>query len=108
LEAGFRRHAEALDLPFHTRRSGSLLGCFFYDPGPGAVTGVRPDAALLASLHFACLVEGLFVTPKAAFATSTVMTEALAQEVVERFGRALRRAVAEWRRTLRPQRPARP
>ncbi|MBN8871751.1 MAG: aminotransferase class III-fold pyridoxal phosphate-dependent enzyme [Rhodospirillales bacterium] len=95
LEQGVHAHARALGLPLHTRRVGSMLACFFYDPGPGAVTGVRPDAALLTRLHFASLVNGLFPTPKAAFATSTVMTPALVEDIVERFGRALRSAVED-------------
>ena len=53
------------------------------------------DAALLTRLHFASLVNGLFPTPKAAFATSTVMTPALVEDIVERFGRALRSAVED-------------
>lgn len=92
LEAGFQAEAAALGLPLHTRRVGSMLALFFYDPGAGPVAmAARPDAAFIQQLHLAMLVEGLFPLPRAAVATATVMTAPLMAEVVQRFGRALRR-----------------
>jgi glutamate-1-semialdehyde 2,1-aminomutase len=92
LQAGFTAAATARGLPFQTRRVGSLLAYFFYDPGTGPVPmGARPDSAFIQRLHLAMLAEGLFPLPRAAVTTSTVMTTELVQDVVQRFDRALAR-----------------
>ncbi|WP_419897501.1 aminotransferase class III-fold pyridoxal phosphate-dependent enzyme [Roseomonas sp. USHLN139] len=92
LEAGLQAEAAARSVPLFTRRVGSMLGLFFYDPGAGAVaTATRPDAAFTQELHLAMLLEGLFPLPRCAMTTTTVMTAPLIAEVVQRFGRALAR-----------------
>jgi len=92
LEAGLRAEAAARSVPLHTRRVGSMLGLYFYDPGQGPVaSAARPDAAFTQELHLAMLLEGLFPLPRCAMTTTTVMTAPLIAEVVQRFGRALAR-----------------
>ncbi len=90
IEAGIHAHAAALDLPIWTRRVGSLVGWYFYDPGEGCVFGAtRPDLAMVKQHHLAMLLNGLFPTPRAALATSTVMTDAMVDDIIARFGRSL-------------------
>jgi glutamate-1-semialdehyde 2,1-aminomutase len=92
LEAGFKAEAARHGIALFTRRVGSLLAYFFYDPGTGPIAmGSRPDSEVIQRLHLAMLSEGLFPLPRAAVTTSTVMTEALMVEVVQGFGRALTR-----------------
>jgi glutamate-1-semialdehyde 2,1-aminomutase len=96
IERGIREHAAALQLPIWTRRVGSLVGWYFADPGPGCVFAARrPDAAAVRRHHLAMLVNGLFPTPRGALATSTAMSDALVDEVIERFGQSLTDLVAE-------------
>ena len=96
IEAGIKAKAAALGLPIWTRRVGSLVGWYFYDPGPGCVFGgTRPDLAMVKRHHMAMLVNGLFPTPRAALATSTVMTEALVDEIIARFASSLQDLLAD-------------
>jgi glutamate-1-semialdehyde aminotransferase len=65
---------------------------------PGPVGSYR-DAAVVDKdfrrlVHTAMLVEGLFAAPRLMFCTSTPMDEAVIDEVLLRFRRALDRAVA--------------
>ena len=71
---------------------GSMVGvhlvegpvCNFRDAAGG-------DPALKRQLHTAMLLEGLFAAPRLMFCTSTSMDDAVVDDVVERFGRAVRR-----------------
>ena len=96
IEAGIHAKAAALGTRLWTRRVGSLVGWYFYDPGPGCVlSSERPDLEMVKRHHMAMLVHGLFPTPRAALATSTVMDDSLVDEIIERFGRSLAAALAE-------------
>ena len=96
IEAGIHAHATGLGLPMWTRRVGSLVGWYFYDSGPGCVMAAeRPDLAMVKQHHMAMLVNGLFPTPRAALATSTVMTDALVDDIIARFGRSLTDLLAD-------------
>ena len=81
LEAGLRKHASNLDLPLSINRRGSLLNLFF---GDGAQT---------AQFHLAALNHGLMVAPRGMVALSTVMGEALVEEVVHRAASAMQDVV---------------
>jgi len=96
IERGLLAKAASLDLPLWTRRTGSLVAWYFYDPGPGCVFGPsRPDRDTVWRHHLAMLLNGLFPTPRAALATSTAMSEALVDEVIDRLCQSLDDLTAE-------------
>ena len=96
IEAAIRHKAAAIGLPLWTRRVGSLVSWFFYDPGPGCVFGAtRPDLEMVKRHHMAMLVSGLFPTPRAALATSTAMSDAVVDEIIDRFGASLDALLAD-------------
>ncbi|HVN29380.1 MAG TPA: aspartate aminotransferase family protein [Candidatus Binataceae bacterium] len=83
-----KKAATAVELPFSARRIGSLMNIFFLnDPPPPTVT--REDAKLIADFHLAALNHGLFLAPRGLIALSTVMTDELITEIVERASEAL-------------------
>ena len=45
--------------------------------------------------HMAMLVSGLFPTPRAALATSTAMSDAVVDEIIDRFGASLDALLAD-------------
>lgn len=71
---------------------GSMVGVHLVD---GPVRTYRDSAAgdpdLKRQLHTAMLLEGLFAAPRMMFCTSTPMDDAIVDEVIDRFGRAVRR-----------------
>ena len=90
IERGLKARAVSLGLPLWTRRSGSLVAWYFYDPGPGCVYGhSRPDRETVRRHHLSMLVNGLFPTPRAALATSTALSDALVDEVIDRLCQSL-------------------
>lgn len=96
IETAIKAKAAALGLPLWTRRIGSMLAWFFTDPGDGAVLGgTRADSAWVKRHHMAMLVSGLFPTPKAALAISTVMDDAVIDDIIARFGASLEALVAD-------------
>jgi len=96
IEAAIRSQAAGLDLPIWTRRVGSLVAWYFTDPGEGCVySATRPDLETVKRHHLAMLLNGLFPTPRAALATSTVMTDAVVDDIIARFGSSLEDLVAD-------------
>jgi glutamate-1-semialdehyde 2,1-aminomutase len=90
IERGLIAKATSVGLPLWTRRIGSLVAWYFYDPGPGCVYGhSRPDREIVRRHHLSMLVNGLFPTPRAALATSTAMSDALVDEVIDRLCQSL-------------------
>jgi glutamate-1-semialdehyde 2,1-aminomutase len=88
LESGLKQAALALELPFSVRRIGSLMNVFFLnEPPPPSIA--RDDAKLIGEFHLAALNHGLFFAPRGLLALSTVMSEELITEIVERASRAL-------------------
>ena len=71
---------------------GSMVGIHLVD---GPVRNYRDsaagDPALKRQLHTAMLLEGLFAAPRLMFCTSTPMDDAVIDDVIERFGRAVAR-----------------
>ena len=97
IQAGIHAEAAKIGLPIWTRRVGSLVGWYFYDPGEGCVFGAtRPDLETVKRHHLAMLLNGLFPTPRAALATSTVMSDAIVEDIVARFGKSLEDLMADW------------
>lgn len=76
--------AETTGLPFSLRHEGSMLQCFMSDTPPEANI-VRTDGALSSLFHLAALNEGLFFAGRGLMALSTVFTEELVDEVVQRL-----------------------
>ncbi len=96
IEAAIKHKAAAIGLPVWTRRVGSLVSWFFFDPGPGCVFGAtRPDLEMVKRHHMAMLVSGLFPTPRAALATSTAMSDPVVEEIIARFGASLDALLAD-------------
>ena len=48
-----------------------------------------PDKSLARLLHLALLLEGIYVAPRLMLCTSTAMDDAVIDEVLAGFGRAL-------------------
>lgn len=86
---GCLAQAASLGVKLWARRVGSMIAFFFFDPGSGTVPATRPDAALIGQLHLALLASGVFALPRAVMTPSTVVTEAIVDDLVARFGRAL-------------------
>jgi len=83
-----KKAAMAVELPFSVRRIGSLMNLFFLnDPPPPTIA--RDDANLIAQFHLAALNHGLFLAPRGMIALSTVMTDELVTEIIERASLAL-------------------
>ncbi len=83
-----KKAATAVELPFSVRRIGSLMNVFFLnDPPPPTIA--RDDAKLIAEFHLAMLNHGLFIAPRGMIALSTVMTDDLMTEIIERASQAL-------------------
>jgi glutamate-1-semialdehyde 2,1-aminomutase len=87
LADGLTKAAADHGVPFSSRRAGSLLNVFLSAEAPDAVAE-RTDGALMASFHLACLNNGLFFAPRGLMATSTVLSDELVDEAVDRATRA--------------------
>lgn len=86
LEDGLARHASNLDLPLSVNRCGSLMNLYFVDTRESFR---RDDGKRMESFHLAALNHGLMVAPRGMIALSTVMDEALVDEVVHRAAAAM-------------------
>jgi glutamate-1-semialdehyde 2,1-aminomutase len=83
-----KKAAMAVELPFSVRRIGSLMNIFFLnEPPPATIT--RDDAKLIGEFHLAMLNHGLFIAPRGMIALSTVMTDQLMDEIIQRASQAL-------------------
>jgi glutamate-1-semialdehyde 2,1-aminomutase len=83
LADGLSKAAADAGVPFSVRRVGSLLNVFCCPEPPPSIPE-RTDAAPMAALHLACLNHGLFFAPRGLLATSTVLSDALVDEAVDR------------------------
>jgi glutamate-1-semialdehyde 2,1-aminomutase len=83
LRTGLARGAAAHGLPFSVNHAGSLMNVFFTPTAPAARL-VRTDAPTMYRFHLAALNHGLFIAPRGMIALSTVMADALIEEIVER------------------------
>jgi glutamate-1-semialdehyde 2,1-aminomutase len=88
LAEALRAQAGANGLPFSCRHEGSMLQTFFSDEPPPANL-VRTDADLATAFHLAALNHGLFFAGRGLLALSTVITDELLDEIVDRTAGAM-------------------
>ena len=90
IEHGLIAKAAGLGLPLWTRRIGSMLSWYFFNPGTAPVlSATRPDTEMVRRHHLAMLNNGLFPTPRTAITTSTAMSDAIIAEITDRLGQSL-------------------
>lgn len=83
LADGLSKAAADAGVPFSLRRVGSLLNVYLTPEAPPSIPE-RTDAEPMAAFHLACLNHGLFFAPRGLIATSTVLSDELVDEAVER------------------------
>ena len=94
LAAGLRAALAAAGLPAVVTRCGSLVHLNLgIEREPRSFADIDLANPNLEPLHLACMAEGLFIAPRGLINTSTVLDEAVVDEAVERFGRAVARVV---------------
>lgn len=96
LEGGLRRAGERAGVPVAVNRSGSLLQLFLSER-PAAFLPERTDLEAIRRFHLAALNHGLFMAPRGLMALSTVMDEAMIDELGDRAERAMRDVASESR-----------
>lgn len=94
LADGLSKAAADHGVPFSCRRAGSLLNVFL-SPEPPATVADRTDGDLMAAFHLACLAHGLFFAPRGLLATSTVLSDELVDDAVDRAARAFASVAAD-------------
>ena len=94
LKAGLVHGAAEAGLPLSINHVGSIMNLFFSEQAT-TTYGERNDQELTARFHLAALNHGLFIAPRGLIALSTVMTEALIDEVLERAVLAMIDAAAQ-------------
>ena len=94
LRAGLGQGAAAHGLPFAVNHAGSLMNVFF-TPTPPAAPLVRTDAQTMYRFHLAALNHGLFLAPRGMIALSTVISDALVDEIIERASAAFADVAAD-------------
>jgi glutamate-1-semialdehyde 2,1-aminomutase len=94
LQAGLQRKAALAGLPLTVSRSGSLLNLFFAPEIPEAVIA-RPDQRLMGLFHLAAMNHGISIAARGMMALSTVMTDALIDEITERSGDSMKDVAME-------------
>jgi len=97
LEAALVSAAAEFGVPFSTRRAGSLLQCFC-SAEPPVANQLRTDGEPATAFHLAALNEGLFFAGRGLMALSTVMDDALIDDIAERGRAALAAVAAEHQR----------
>ena len=94
LADGLRDAAARADVPLAINRAGSLLQVFLAETAPDATMN-RLDTADIGRFHLAALNHGLFFAGRGLLALSTVISDALIDEVIERARAALVDVAAE-------------
>jgi glutamate-1-semialdehyde 2,1-aminomutase len=93
IAGGLRDAAASHGVPLSINHVGSMLQCFLSDTPPEA-TLTRSDGPLMSQFHLASLNRGLFFAGRGMMALSTVMSDVLIDEVVERLDGALAEVAA--------------
>ena len=88
LRAGIEAAAARVGLPITIRQAGSLLNVFLSAEAPRAAL-LREDQALIEKFHLAGMNHGLYFASRGMVVLSTVMTEALIDDAIDRFAAAL-------------------
>ena len=94
LADGLVTQASNLDLPISINRRGSLLNLFF-TVADSSTAARRKAEERIAGFHLAALNHGLMVASRGMMALSTVMDEALIDEVVRRAAAAMQDVAEE-------------
>ena len=94
LADGLVTQASNLDLPISINRHGSLLNLSFTEADPSAASR-RKAGERIAMFHLAALNHGLMVASRGMMALSTVMDEALIDEVIRRAAAAMQDVAEE-------------
>jgi glutamate-1-semialdehyde 2,1-aminomutase len=88
IEAGLKASAKKNGLPFSTRRAGNLMNLFFQDEPP-PVCQLRSDQKFVDKFQIACCVNGLFIVTRICINTSSVLSEADVDEIIQRGDQAM-------------------
>ena len=88
LKSGLFEAASAAGLPLSINHIGSLLNLYFTKE-PVKTVQERPDTELISKFHLAAMNHGLFLASRGLLALSTVMTDAIIDEVIERAAPAM-------------------
>ncbi len=99
LKEGLARAAGKYGLPLSVNHFGSCLNLYFSQTAPESSI-VREDAELVGRFHLAAMNHGLFIAPRGMIALSTVYSDALITEVLERADDALCDVAGELGGTL--------
>jgi glutamate-1-semialdehyde 2,1-aminomutase len=92
LATGLRDALVAHEIDGGVTQCGSLFHLTFDTDGElRRFSDLNLESHTLDLVHLACMEEGLFIAPRGLMNTSTVMDEAVVEEVIARFGRALGR-----------------
>jgi glutamate-1-semialdehyde 2,1-aminomutase len=94
LRAGIEAAASKAGLPITIRQAGSLLNVFLSERAPASAL-LREDQALIESFHLAGMNHGLYFASRGMIVVSTVMTEALIDDAIDRFGATLNAVARE-------------
>ena len=94
LADGLLAQASNLDLPISINRHGSLLNLFFTE-ADSSTASRRKAAERIEMFHLAALNHGLMVASRGMMALSTVMDEALIDEVIRRAAVAMQDVAEE-------------
>jgi len=88
LDASITASAQKAGLPISVNRSGSLMNVFFQERAPRAVQE-RDDEKAMSLFYMAALNHGVLMATRGCIALSTVMDDALIDEVGERIAAAM-------------------
>lgn len=94
IRAAFEAAARSAGLPFSIRHTGSLLNIFFMEQLPPPTVAPR-NMRLMRNFHLAALNHGIFIAPRGLIALSTVLTNALVDEVCQKVALAMAEVAAE-------------
>ncbi|MEY4605557.1 MAG: hypothetical protein RLY45_317 [Actinomycetota bacterium] len=96
LEERLAKAAADSDVPFSCRRVGSLLNIYAADTPPVANI-VRKDASTMRLIHLAGMNHGMYFASRGMLVLSTVMDDALIEEIGDRFEAVYRDVAADMR-----------
>jgi len=88
LKRGLQEEAHLAGLPLSVNHVGSIMNLFFTE-NTGDAQHARDDQQIIASFHLAALNHGLFVAPRGLIALSTVLTDSVIDEALERASSAM-------------------
>ena len=83
LSAGLKEAARQAGLPLRINRAGSLINLFFTE-NTSYAHHAREDQEIIEKFHLAALNHGLFIAPRGLIALSTVLTDTIVNETIER------------------------